>query len=287
MTSSMNKHSLKKAIQRFYKSRLQALQECDPEDLRKPAIVFSPHQDDETLGCGGTIIRARKAGARVKVVYLTDGSAANFDLIDFQKLMVIREKEALAATQILGLTSGDIVFLRFKDGKLQDFQQAAIKSILKILVQEQPEVVFIPYHREPSFIPDHTATNQIVLAALKQLGIEVIVYEYPIWLWHHYPWIALNPEQRKGLFGLMTLIKNGLMSLHMSFRLLKDFRYCVDIKNCIIIKHEALYEHKSQMTQFISDPRWLSIPDISNGEFFECFIQEREIFYRYSLKVKS
>ena len=35
-------------------------------------IVFAPHQDDETLGSGGTIIQKKRKGADVKIVFMTD-----------------------------------------------------------------------------------------------------------------------------------------------------------------------------------------------------------------------
>ncbi len=41
------------------------------------AMVFSPHQDDETLGCGGMIARKREQGIPVVVTFLTDGRGSH------------------------------------------------------------------------------------------------------------------------------------------------------------------------------------------------------------------
>ena len=41
----------------------------------KRVLVVAPHQDDETLGCGGLIARKRYEGLPVHVVFITDGSA--------------------------------------------------------------------------------------------------------------------------------------------------------------------------------------------------------------------
>ena len=38
----------------------------------KRVLVFAPHPDDETIGCGGSLVHAL-AGDPVKVVILTDG----------------------------------------------------------------------------------------------------------------------------------------------------------------------------------------------------------------------
>ena len=37
-------------------------------DLEKSAVVFAPHPDDETLGCGGTIALKVRAGAEVNAL---------------------------------------------------------------------------------------------------------------------------------------------------------------------------------------------------------------------------
>ena len=39
----------------------------------KRVLVFAPHPDDETIGCGGSLALHAKAGDPVKVVILTDG----------------------------------------------------------------------------------------------------------------------------------------------------------------------------------------------------------------------
>src|SRR4030065_330273 len=47
------------------------------ERLKSSAVIFAPHQDDETLGCGGTIMLKRKAGTPVACVFMTDGSTSH------------------------------------------------------------------------------------------------------------------------------------------------------------------------------------------------------------------
>lgn len=37
-------------------------------------LVFAPHPDDETIGCGGTIALHRARNDQVKVIIVTDGS---------------------------------------------------------------------------------------------------------------------------------------------------------------------------------------------------------------------
>lgn len=38
-------------------------------------LVVAPHTDDYAIGCGGTLLRLARRDARIRVTYITDGSA--------------------------------------------------------------------------------------------------------------------------------------------------------------------------------------------------------------------
>jgi len=91
-------------------------------------LVFSPHPDDVTLCCGGTIAKACKLKEKIKVVFITNGDAyskaASFlakkeerNLIssDYINLGKIRQKEAIKAGKELGLRKSDLIFLSYPD----------------------------------------------------------------------------------------------------------------------------------------------------------------------------
>src|SRR6516165_9197753 len=85
----------------------------DGDELRQPAVVVAPHPDDETLGCGGTVILKKRHGATVRVLMMTDGSASHPGLIAPDELAAIRAGETLAAVRVLGLRAEDVTFLNF------------------------------------------------------------------------------------------------------------------------------------------------------------------------------
>src|SRR5947208_1953038 len=87
------------------------MSECRPDDLARPTVVFAPHQDDEALGCGGTILRKRRAGAAVDIAFVTDGSQSHARLMDPAALSALRAREALAAAEVLGVEKGRVHFL--------------------------------------------------------------------------------------------------------------------------------------------------------------------------------
>ena len=60
-----------------------------------PVIVVAPHPDDETLGCGATIMQKLAAGTPVHVVIATDGRYwPRFTKFSTDILVKIREEEA-------------------------------------------------------------------------------------------------------------------------------------------------------------------------------------------------
>jgi LmbE family N-acetylglucosaminyl deacetylase len=253
----------------------RVIRELDENDLGRNAIVFSPHPDDETLGCGGTIIKKKRTGAEVKIFFMTDGRKSHPHLISENKLKFIRAREALAASRILGLEENDVAFLEYEDGELSKNRDLAIHKVREILLLQQPDEIFIPYHKEPSmWSEDHLATNRIVLSALQMCKRNAIIYEYPTWFWYYQPWVSLPMGTPK---EILSALKQSLVS---GLSLLKDFRCSVYIEDVLELKQTALNQHKSQMTRLVSDSRWQTLGDISNGEFLECFFQQHEIFHQ-------
>jgi LmbE family N-acetylglucosaminyl deacetylase len=252
------------------------------KQLGSPTVVFSPHPDDETLGCGGTIARKKKIGSLVKVVFVTDGRRSHLRFMSGDEMKAIREKEAVEAGNVLGLDEEDLVFLRFRNGELSANWASCISAVREFLKNTKPKEVFIPYRGEPAYwgCGDHVAVNAIVLSALLDLKEEVVVNEYPVGFWDNWPWTSPPVHTLVQEFGA---VKNGVFS---SYILLRDFRCFVELGGALSIKLAALDEYKSQLTRLKADPAWVTLADVSNGEFLERFVQEREIFNRYILRME-
>jgi LmbE family N-acetylglucosaminyl deacetylase len=264
-----------------------ASKEIPASELKRSAIVFSPHPDDESLGCGGIIIKKKSLGASVKIVHMTDGSAANHNnLISRQELRDIRMLESVRAAAVLGIDSSDIYQLEFPDSRLSEFTSEAVGKIADILNAERPEEIFLPSSREPSRnAVDHPATANVVLEALRLAQRSVTVREYPIWFWLHWPWIQLRQGAR-AVIGTGSVAKNSLDAAF-GVRVFSELRYSVYIGDVLERKRAALSEHKSQMERIISDPRWITLGDISNGQFLDCFDQDYEYFRCYRINAKA
>ncbi len=69
-------------------------------------LVVAPHFDDESIACGGTIIKHVRAGDDVSIVFMTGGNSGSMShhylsQIEYGQL---RKVEATAAMKVLGIT---------------------------------------------------------------------------------------------------------------------------------------------------------------------------------------
>lgn len=262
-------------VRAFYRQRLnRAMATRSLTDLTHSALVFAPHPDDETLGCGGTIIRKIAAGADVQLVFMTDGSRSHAALMPESKLRSLRQKEALNAAQVLGVPFESVTFLEFGDGQLSQQKEQATAAISELLQRHQPAEVFIPYPLEPP--PDHAVTYHAAIAALTQLSLSPAIYTYPIWYWQHWPWTRFTGSSRRETLRIVKASFNCRLGTAM----LQDFQYSVPISKVLEQKQRALNQHQSQMQRFETNPAWPILADVSNGDFLACFFQDYEIFHR-------
>lgn len=89
-------------------------------------LIFSPHPDDETLGCAGLIQQARDADADVRVAFLTNGDGFRVGVerqfrkldvqpADYVQFAAIRQQEVVKALGPLGVGRDHIMFLGYPD----------------------------------------------------------------------------------------------------------------------------------------------------------------------------
>ena len=89
-------------------------------------MVFAPHSDDETLGCGGMLATSVSNGAKVRVVLLTNGDGFRLAVGRAYKTLRVtpaecirfackRQIETLHALSTLGIPSKQVTFLGYPD----------------------------------------------------------------------------------------------------------------------------------------------------------------------------
>lgn len=197
--------------------------------MNKKVIVFAPHPDDETLGCGGIICKKISEGYEVFIFILTDGRHAFSEVLGIysdpnpEEVKQIRREEVIRAAKILGVPSKNLFFLDFEDGKLGECEKEAEERIIELLRKNLPIEVYFPFIRD--YHPDHQATNRIVRRCVQKLGLMSTGYQYSIG--HKYSRIGPKIER------LLDFLKKNVIE--------------VDISEYLDLKHKAIEEFKSEI----------------------------------------
>jgi len=93
---------------------------------RKKIVVFAPHPDDETVGCGGAIAKRISQGYDVLIVVMTDGRHAFSHSLGIhsepspEEVKTTRREEIKGVMKIYGLPEENLILLDFEDRKLQE-----------------------------------------------------------------------------------------------------------------------------------------------------------------------
>jgi len=223
--------------------------------LIKRIIVFAPHPDDETWGCGGTIAKRISEGYEVLIVVMTDGRYAFLKMLGIdsdptpEELKVIRKEEVKRATKILGVPEENLIFLDFVDGALENNEEKAEEKVTEILSKNHPVEVYVPYKHDGH--PDHRAAYRIVRNSIRKLAVSTATYQYSI-------------GQKYGRIGpiidaLLNLLKRNMVR--------------VDISKFLSLKKAAAKEFKSELKTISSKQHNPLTDDIKK------FLNSKEMFY--------
>ena len=220
-------------------------------EKKADVLVITPHPDDAEFGTAGTVVNQVRQGKKVVYVVCTDGSKGTDDLnIKPQQLIEIREKEQLAAAEILGVQ--DVIFLRHEDQNIEETPDFR-KNIVRQIRTFKPELIITsdPYRRYV-WHRDHRIVGRVVLDA-------VFPYARDVWAY---------PE----------LIEEGLQPHKVNEVWLwasedSDINLRMDITDTFELKKKALHCHKSQIKEsFVEEmEKWLCTraKDMAEGENFK------------------
>lgn len=138
-------------------------------------LVVAPHPDDESLAAGGLIQRALVAGARVHIVFVTDGDNNPWPqrLLETRIVIGARERarwgarrrgEAEHALRELGADSAILHRLGWPDGgvtwKLVDETTTAVAQWRALLGEIAPTLMVLPDLADGH--PDHSALHVLI-----------------------------------------------------------------------------------------------------------------------------
>ena len=232
--------------------RVKLLPEVDLAKVIKsrPLLVVAPHPDDESLGCGGLIMKATRLGGKVHVVIVTDGAKSHPQSRTHpqDRLRRLRRDEALEAAASLGVPADRVSFLDVPDGHAPHYGKAAhaLGQRLASLAREVGAKIILTSWNYDTH-PDHVAAYKYASTAAHEVG--AMLFSYPVWAW-------TMPSD--------TVVPN-----------LRLQGFSIDIEHEMAMKRAAVMKHRSQTSSMIADdPTGFTLSD----EHLDLMITPREYF---------
>lgn len=128
-------------------------------------LALSAHPDDLEIGCGGTLLKYARAGHRVYLMVLTDGSRGGD--------AAARRAEQLASGKILG--AQEVFWGGFHDTELP-VSRDAIQQIEDVVKKVDPAFIFVNYTDDTHQDHRHLATCTLTATRYTR---NVLFYETP------------------------------------------------------------------------------------------------------------
>ena len=155
-------------------------------------MLIAPHPDDEALACSVILQQAVRAGAAIRIVYVTDGEDNpwpqrvlerkwRLNASDRKRWGKLRRAEALDALRVLDIHPGDVQFLGLPDQRLTDLLlrdcDTALTRLTQVIDDWSPTDILAP---SPSDIhPDHNAVAvmmRLIFADFLAPGVSQLNY---------------------------------------------------------------------------------------------------------------
>jgi N-acetylglucosamine malate deacetylase 1 len=117
----------------------------------KRILAIAVHPDDETLGCGGTLLKHKNAGDTVGCIFVTSGNAQQKEL-----MKVVADRYSFDFT----------AFLDLPEITIDDMSLSELIPVFSEVVNEfKPSVLYIPNRSDTH--SDHKKVFQAVQACIK------------------------------------------------------------------------------------------------------------------------
>ena len=187
--------------------------------MRKVALFFIPHPDDEIFGCSFYYMSLLEQGYRVIQAVMTDGAFGTPNPeFKGKRLAKIREKELDNATKVFENATKkhiEVIRLGYTDGHLP-FNAATRDKIVELIEKINPDKIFAPdpwYSQD--YHPDHINTGRLVWFALKKLSSKLKM-PIPLILFYSYApnrYITVKRKYLKILSDAMSEHKSQVSPL--------------------------------------------------------------------------
>ncbi len=124
----------------------------------KKIFVVAAHPDDEVLGCGGTLLKHKKNGDKIFVLFISDGVSARYkNKKDSKWLKEIKVRQAMAikVSKLAGFIIVDI--LNLINLELGSYSHTYISNkIIECFKKYKPDIVYTHYEYDLNIDHYHT-----------------------------------------------------------------------------------------------------------------------------------
>lgn len=122
----------------YFRQNLQPLQ-ADISKFKR-VLVLAPHQDDESIGCGGLLHLLIAQGTDIRVLFTTDGAQSNLG-VSPAKSVALRSAEAELALKEI---TNKIDYLDI-DNLAPRIEQEHQEKLLDVIQETRPDLILLPW----------------------------------------------------------------------------------------------------------------------------------------------
>ncbi len=140
----------------------------------KKVLILTPHPDDESFGCGGTIALYTSKGIEVNLAVISSGESIPKKFTGVNDILKAREDETLEASKVLGINN--VYFLGFPDGSLALYKDDIGVRLSKLINDIEADIIFAPSPFDNH--DDHIALSEIAIKFIETgCAFKVAFYE--------------------------------------------------------------------------------------------------------------
>ena len=183
--------------------------------MKLDILAFGAHPDDVEIGCGATLAKEIHSGKKVGIVDLTRGELGTRGSAE------IRDQEAAAAAQILGVTVREN--LKFRDGFFV-IDEAHQLKIIEMIRKYQPEIVLCNAIQDRHI--DHGKGSKLVSDACFLSGLRRIETSHegvsqsawrPKLVYHYIQWQNIEPDFVVDISDFIEIKERAVMAYSSQF----------------------------------------------------------------------
>ncbi len=208
----------------------------------KTILVFTPHPDDDTFCCAGTLALLAKRQNNIHIViYTNDDKGSRDPEMTSERLARIRQTEEENSCRVIGIPTRNIHWLQFHDGMLEYVNPLdLVEEVAKVIRTYRPDVAF-SIDPGSEYVRWHKTDHRM---AANNTADAIRAAEFRL----YFPNLLLHDGLQPWKVPLEAYF----------YTLAKDANYWVNIDDVLDLKLEAAAAHVSQFRPSIEKyrPDW-------------------------------